>query len=68
MADSYSRSSGKIGLRMVVPGPGLLNALAGVATAYANSSRVLCIAGQIPSPRSAAGWPAPRYSLTSKDS
>ena len=34
---------------MVVPGPGLLNALAGVATAYACSSRVLCIAGQIPS-------------------
>jgi acetolactate synthase-1/2/3 large subunit len=33
---------------MVVPGPGLLNALAGVVTAYACSSRVLCIAGQIP--------------------
>ena len=32
---------------MVVPGPGLLNALAGVATAFACSSRVLCIAGNI---------------------
>jgi acetolactate synthase-1/2/3 large subunit len=49
MADGYSRSSGKIGVCMVVPGPGLLNALAGVATAYACSSRVLCISGQIPS-------------------
>ncbi len=49
MADGYARSSGRIGVCMVVPGPGLLNALAGVSTAYACSSRVLCIAGQIPS-------------------
>jgi acetolactate synthase-1/2/3 large subunit len=49
MADGYARSSGQIGACMVVPGPGLLNALAGVATAYACSSRVLCISGQIPS-------------------
>jgi acetolactate synthase-1/2/3 large subunit len=49
MADGYSRSSGQIGVCMVVPGPGLLNALSGVVTAYANSSRVLCISGQIPS-------------------
>jgi acetolactate synthase-1/2/3 large subunit len=49
MADGYARASGQIGVCMVVPGPGLLNALAGVATAYACSSRVLCIAGQIPS-------------------
>jgi acetolactate synthase-1/2/3 large subunit len=49
MADGYARSSGEIGTCMVVPGPGLLNALAGVATAFACSSRVLCISGQIPS-------------------
>jgi acetolactate synthase I/II/III large subunit len=49
MADGYSRSSGDVGVCMVVPGPGLLNALAGVATAYACNSRVLCISGQIPS-------------------
>jgi len=49
MADGYARSTGQIGVCMVVPGPGLLNALSGVATAYACSSRVLCIAGQIPS-------------------
>jgi acetolactate synthase-1/2/3 large subunit len=49
MADGYARSSGRVGVCMVVPGPGLLNALAGVSTAYACSSRVLCIAGQIPS-------------------
>jgi acetolactate synthase-1/2/3 large subunit len=49
MADGYARTTGTPGVCMVVPGPGLLNALAGVATAYACSSRVLCIAGQIPS-------------------
>jgi acetolactate synthase I/II/III large subunit len=49
MADGYARTTGDIGVCMVVPGPGLLNALAGIATAYACSSRVLCIAGQIPS-------------------
>jgi acetolactate synthase-1/2/3 large subunit len=49
MADGYARTTGDVGVCMVVPGPGLLNALAGVATAFACSSRVLCIAGQIPS-------------------
>src|SRR5438309_5478493 len=49
MADGYARTTGRVGVCMVVPGPGLLNALAGVATAYACSSRVLCISGQIPS-------------------
>ncbi len=48
MADGYARSSGGIGTCLVVPGPGLLNAGAGLATAYACSSPVLCIAGQIP--------------------
>lgn len=56
MADGYARASGQIGVCMVVPGPGLLNALAGVATAYACSSRVLCIAGQIPSVAIGRGW------------
>ena len=48
MADGYARSTGKIGVCLVVPGPGLLNAAAGLSTAYATNSRVLCIAGQIP--------------------
>lgn len=50
MADGYARSTGKIGTCMVVPGPGLLNAMAGLSTAYACNSRVLCIAGNIYSP------------------
>src|SRR5882757_2549100 len=48
-ADGFARATGDPGVFMVVPGPGLLNAGAALATAYACSSRVVCIAGQIPS-------------------
>jgi acetolactate synthase-1/2/3 large subunit len=47
MADGYARTTGKVGVCMVVPGPGVLNAAAGLATAYSCNSRVLCVAGQI---------------------
>ncbi len=56
MADGYARSTGKEGVCMVVPGPGVLNALAGLSTAWACSSRVLFIAGQIPSPTIGKGY------------
>ncbi len=48
-ADGYHRSTGRIGVAMVVPGPGMLNAGAGLVTALACSSKVLLICGQIPS-------------------
>ncbi|HET7264751.1 MAG TPA: thiamine pyrophosphate-binding protein [bacterium] len=48
MADGYARVTGRPGVCLLVPGPGLLNALAGLATAYSCSSPVLCITGQIP--------------------
>jgi acetolactate synthase-1/2/3 large subunit len=47
MADGYARVSGRPGVCMVVPGPGLLNATAGLATAYSCNSPVVCIAGHI---------------------
>ncbi|AHG63843.1 thiamine pyrophosphate-dependent enzyme [Advenella mimigardefordensis] len=47
MADGYYRATGKVGAAMVVPGPGALNAGAGLATAYASNSKVLFITGQI---------------------
>ncbi|MCP3446097.1 thiamine pyrophosphate-dependent enzyme [Bradyrhizobium sp. CCGUVB14] len=47
MADGYARTSRSAGVCMVVPGPGLLNAMAGLSTAYACSSRVVCISGDI---------------------
>jgi acetolactate synthase-1/2/3 large subunit len=51
MADGYARASGDIGVALVVPGPGLLNASAGLSTAYSASSPVLVIAGQVPKGR-----------------
>ena len=47
MADGYARTTGKIGTCMVVPGPGMLNAMAGLSTAYACNARVLAIVGNI---------------------
>jgi acetolactate synthase-1/2/3 large subunit len=49
MAYGYARASGKVGAYAVVPGPGLLNTTAALATAYATNTPVLCISGQIPS-------------------
>jgi len=55
MADGYARTTGRVGVCLTVPGPGLLNAMAGLSTAYACSSPVLCLTGQIPSPQIGAG-------------
>ena len=49
MADGYARVTGRPGVAMVVPGPGALNAVAAIGTAYASSSPVLLVSGQIPS-------------------
>lgn len=49
MADGYARTTGKVGTSLVVPGPGLLNAMAALSTAYACSSKVLCVSGQVQS-------------------
>lgn len=48
-AFGYASASKKPGVALVVPGPGLLNATAGLGTAYAASQPVLLISGQIPS-------------------
>ncbi len=56
MADGYARTTGRTGVCMVVPGPGVLNALSGLATAYACSSPVVCIAGQINTVARGRGW------------
>ncbi len=55
MADGYARATGKVGTCLVVPGPGLLNATAGLSTAYACCSPVLCLSGQIQSDLIGAG-------------
>ncbi|HPE30423.1 MAG TPA: thiamine pyrophosphate-binding protein [Parvularculaceae bacterium] len=49
MAFGYAKSTGKVGVYTVVPGPGVLNTTAAMCSAFANSSPVLCVTGQIPS-------------------
>jgi acetolactate synthase I/II/III large subunit len=49
MAYGYTKSTGKVGVYAVVPGPGLLNSSAALCTAWGNNAKVLCISGQIPS-------------------
>ena len=48
MADGYARATGKPSVAVVVPGVGLYNAGSGIATAYARSSPVLLLAGEVP--------------------
>jgi acetolactate synthase-1/2/3 large subunit len=48
MADGYARAGGGVGTALVVPGPGLLNAAAGLSTAYSASSPVFMLSGQVP--------------------
>ena len=47
MADGYARAGGGIAAALVVPGPGLLNAAAGIGTAYSASSPMIVVSGQI---------------------
>ncbi|MBK6637845.1 MAG: acetolactate synthase 3 catalytic subunit [Rhodocyclaceae bacterium] len=47
-ADAYSRSSSKIGVCMVTSGPGVTNAVTGIATAYMDSVPMVIISGQVP--------------------
>ena len=48
MAYGYAQSTGRVGTYAVVPGPGLLNSTAALATAWANNAPVLCVSGQVP--------------------
>ncbi|HEX7156621.1 MAG TPA: thiamine pyrophosphate-binding protein, partial [Burkholderiaceae bacterium] len=47
-ADAYSRSSRKIGVALVTSGPGVTNAVTGIATAYMDSIPIVIITGQVP--------------------
>ncbi len=48
-ADAYSRSSRKVGVALVTSGPGVTNAVTGLATAYMDSIPMVVISGQVPS-------------------
>ncbi|MBK9020414.1 MAG: acetolactate synthase 3 catalytic subunit [Sulfuritalea sp.] len=47
-ADAYSRSSNKIGVCLVTSGPGVTNAVTGIATAHMDSVPMVIISGQVP--------------------
>ncbi len=47
-ADGYARSSNKIGVALVTSGPGVTNAVTGIATAYMDSIPLVIISGQVP--------------------
>jgi acetolactate synthase-1/2/3 large subunit len=47
-ADGYSRSSQKVGVALVTSGPGVTNAVTGIATAYMDSIPMVVITGQVP--------------------
>src|SRR5947207_529939 len=47
-ADGYSRSSHKVGVCLVTSGPGVTNAVTGIATAYMDSIPMVVITGQVP--------------------
>ncbi|MBX9895102.1 MULTISPECIES: acetolactate synthase 3 catalytic subunit [unclassified Nitrosomonas] len=47
-ADGYARSSNKVGVALVTSGPGVTNAVTGIATAYMDSIPMVIISGQVP--------------------
>src|SRR6201996_6401942 len=47
-ADAYARSTGKVGVCLVTSGPGVTNAVTGIATAYMDSIPLVVISGQVP--------------------
>ncbi|BDI05088.1 acetolactate synthase 3 catalytic subunit [Sphaerotilus microaerophilus] len=47
-ADGYSRATGNVGVALVTSGPGVTNAVTGIATAYMDSIPMVIITGQVP--------------------
>jgi len=47
-ADGYARATGKVGVALVTSGPGVTNAVTGIATAYTDSIPMVIISGNVP--------------------
>ena len=47
-ADGYARATGEVGVALVTSGPGVTNAVTGIATAYMDSIPMVVITGQEP--------------------
>ncbi|WP_423454644.1 acetolactate synthase 3 catalytic subunit [Ottowia sp. VDI28] len=48
-ADGFARATGEVGVALVTSGPGVTNAITGIATAYMDSIPLVVITGQVPS-------------------
>ena len=46
-ADGFARATGEVGVALVTSGPGLTNAVTGIATAYSDSIPMVIISGQV---------------------
>ena len=51
-AEGYARVSGKVGVVLVTSGPGFTNTITGIANAYADSTPLVVLAGDVPAGRS----------------
>jgi len=49
-ADGYARATGDVGVALVTSGPGVTNAVTGIATAYMDSIPMVILTGQVPTP------------------
>ncbi|MGQ9724440.1 MAG: acetolactate synthase 3 catalytic subunit [Tepidimonas sp.] len=47
-ADGYARATGEVGVALVTSGPGVTNAITGIATAYMDSIPMVILTGQVP--------------------
>ena len=50
MAEGYARASGRVGVALVTSGPGATNAMTGIANAYMDSTPIVVVTGQVPTP------------------
>ena len=49
-ADAYARATGEVGVALVTSGPGVTNAVTGIATAYMDSIPLVVVTGQVTTP------------------
>ena len=55
-ADGYARATGDVGVALVTSGPGVTNAVTGIATAYMDSIPMVIITGQVPTHAIGQAW------------
>ena len=68
-ADGFARATGEVGVALVTSGPGLTNAVTGIATAYTDSIPLVVISGQTATAAigSVRGPPSPSDGWSARD-